>query len=88
MNHQESIESFREKLETEYEWPSLYTFKFIVPREKVDEVRVIFKNHDITEKESSKGKYISVTSKMMSESSQHIIDIYLEANKIEGLIAL
>lgn len=88
MSHQESIESFREKLETEYEWPSLYTFKFIVPKEKVDAVRIIFKNHEVTEKKSSQGKYVSVTSKIMSESSQHIIDIYLEANKIEGLIAL
>lgn len=88
MSHKESIDSFREKLENEYEWPSLYTFKFIVPKDKVEEVRQLFTNHDISEKASSKGNYVSLTSKIMSESSQHIIDIYIEANTIEGLIAL
>ncbi len=88
MSHKDSIESFREKLETEYEWPALYTFKFIVPKDQVANVRKLFTNHDIIEKESSKGNYVSVTSKIMSESSQHIIEIYIEANKIEGLIAL
>lgn len=88
MSHKESIDSFREKLENEYEWPALYTFKFIVPKDKVEEVRQLFINHDISEKASSKGNYVSLTSKIMSESSQHIIDIYIEANTIEGLIAL
>ncbi len=88
MSHKESIESFREKLENEYEWPALYTFKFIVPRQEVEKVRNLFTNHEVSEKASSKGNYVSVTSKIMSESSQHIIDIYIEANKIEGLIAL
>lgn len=88
MSHKESINSFREKLETEYEWPALYTFKFIVPSDKVKQVRELFPMNEVVEKASSKGNYISLTSKVMSESSQHIIDIYIEANKIEGLIAL
>ena len=88
MKHQESIESFRQKLETEYEWPALYTFKFIVPKEEASLVRKIFSNHDIVEKPSSKGNYVSLTCKIMAESSQQIIDIYIEANNINGLIAL
>ncbi len=86
--HKESIESFRNQLETEYEWPALYTFKFIVPQDKIEEVRALFKNHDVSERKSSKGSYISLTSRIMAESSDHIIDIYVAANNIEGIIAL
>lgn len=83
-----SIASFREKLDKEYEWPSLYTFKFIVPKDKAGEIRSLFQNHDIIEKPSSKGNYISLTSKVMAQSSDKIIEFYLEASKVEGVISL
>ncbi|MTI22162.1 DUF493 domain-containing protein [Fulvivirga sp. RKSG066] len=83
-----SIQSFKEKLDKEYEWPSLYTFKFIVPKGKEGEVKSLFNNHDVSEKQSSKGNYISVTAKIMAESSQKVIEYYIAANKIEGIIAL
>ena len=86
--HKDSIDSFRDKLENEYEWPALYTFKFIVPQDKIEDVRKLFANHDISERKSSKGSYISLTSRIMAESSDHIIDIYVAANEIEGIIAL
>ncbi|MEP2771167.1 MAG: DUF493 domain-containing protein [Fulvivirga sp.] len=84
----QSINSFKEKLEKEYDWPALYTFKFIVPKGQEDLVKNIFKNHEVSEKHSSKGNYISVTAKVMAESSEKIVDFYVEANKIEGVIAL
>lgn len=86
--HKDSIDSFREQLENEYEWPSLYTFKFIVPQDKIGEVRKLFEKHDISERKSSKGSYISLTSRIMAESSEQIIEIYVAANEIEGIIAL
>ncbi|MEJ2004341.1 MAG: DUF493 family protein [Cyclobacteriaceae bacterium] len=88
MSDKDSIESFRRQLENEYEWPALYTFKFIVPKERIDDVRALFVKHDTSERESSKGAYISLTSRVMAESSEHIIDIYIRANEIEGIIAL
>ncbi len=86
--HKESIESFRSQLENEYDWPALYTFKFIVPQDKIDEVRKLFEKHEISERKSSKGSYISLTSRIMAESSDQIIDMYVAANEIEGIIAL
>ena len=83
-----TTESFREKLENEYDWPSLYTFKFIVPEQKLDELKVIFEGHEITEKASSKGKYISLTSRVMAQSSDFIINTYIRASKIDGIISL
>ena len=84
----ESIESFREKLDKEYDWPALYTFKFIVPKERTPEVKKLFQNHDVIEKVSSNGNYVSITSKVMAQSSDYIIDVYLKANKVEGIISL
>lgn len=83
-----TIESFRDKLDQEYEWPSLYTFKFIVPEHSADEIRALFQKHDIVERPSSKGNYISLTSKVMVQSSDKVIEFYLEASKVEGVISL
>lgn len=85
---QPSIESFRQKLEDNYSWPSLYTFKFIVPKAQVQKVRDMFVNHNFSEKASKNGNYISVTAQIMADSSDTVIEFYLKANKIEGMIAL
>ena len=86
--HQDSIKSFKEKLDIEYQWPSLYTFKFIVPKGKEEIIKEIFIQHDVSEKASSKGNYISTTIKIMAHSSDIVIDYYIKASKIEGVIAL
>jgi len=81
-------DSLREKLDQHYSWPSLYTFKFIVPREKVMEVKRLFPKHESTEKNSKNGNYTSVTLQMMMPGSEAVIDVYNLVAKIEGLIAL
>jgi len=81
-------QSFKESLDQHYSWPALYTFKFIVPKEKVTVLRNLFPNHDVSEKESSGGKYISLTINMMAPSSDAVISVYESASGIEGLIAL
>jgi putative lipoic acid-binding regulatory protein len=83
-----NYESFREKLELEYTWPSAYTFKFIVPQGKEKKVRELFPGTDVTEKKSRKGNYISLTARLMADSSEAIIVIYKKAQYIEGIIAL
>ena len=83
-----NFDSFKEKLEHEYEWPSLYTFKFIVPREREEEVADLFPKVEVSKKESSGGKYISVTARLMANSSEAIIQVYEKAQHIKGLIAL
>jgi putative lipoic acid-binding regulatory protein len=82
------IESFREKLDQHYSWPSLYIFKFIVPHGKEDEVKKLFPKHRVTERQSNQGKYTSVTVEMMLPSSQAVIDVYVQASAIEGIVAL
>lgn len=80
--------SFRDKLDKVYVWPSLYVFKFIVPQQRVGEVKELFPNHTSTEKQSENGKYTSVTFNMMMPSSEAVINVYLKVRHIEGIIAL
>jgi hypothetical protein len=80
---------FREKLESFYAWPSLYTFKFIVPSGKEDLLRQLFPLHTTAgEKSSGKGNYISLTYQMMMPSSDSVIEVYKKAASIEGIVAL
>ena len=88
MSTEKEIASFKEKLEAVSEWPSLYMFKFIVPSEQQDEIKDIFENHEVLVKPSSKGKYVSLTIKMLANSAEQIIEKYLETNKVKGVIAL
>lgn len=82
------FDSFREKLEHEYEWPSLYTFKFIVPHGQEEAVTGLFPKVEVNKKKSSGGKYVSITAKLMANSSDAIINVYERAQHIKGLIAL
>ena len=81
-------ESLQKKLDEHYVWPALYTFKFIVPRDKVADVKQLFPLHESREKPSKNGNYVSVTLQMMAPGSEEIIAVYRRASAIEGLIAL
>ncbi|MBX2961698.1 MAG: DUF493 domain-containing protein [Cyclobacteriaceae bacterium] len=85
---QDSINLFRDKLDQHYQWPTLYTFKFIVPKGKEQLVKDLLPNHSVSEKASREGNYTSLTFQIMAQSSQVIIDIYQKASAIAGLIAL
>lgn len=83
-----SREEFRAILDQEHQWPGWYLFKFIVPRGKEDQVTALLPDAQTSIKASSKGKYRSVTAKMMMLSSQEVVDIYEKVGQIEGVIAL
>ncbi len=83
-----SFEDFKKKLDNEHKWPTTYMFKFVVPSNKIDELKAIFPEEPINVKESKNGKYSSFTMKKHIDSSDEVIEIYLKVRKIEGLIAL
>ena len=80
--------SFREKLDQHYAWPSLYLFKFIVPTGKEQEVKSLFPRHETSDKLSKNGNYTSITVQMMMPSTDAVIEVYEKASKIEGIVAL
>ena len=80
--------SFREKLDQHHTWPSVYLFKFIVPKGKESEVKRLFPDHTTSDRISKKGNYISVSIALTMPSSEAVIDVYERAAKIEGIVAL
>jgi putative lipoic acid-binding regulatory protein len=83
-----SFQPFRDRLEEEHSWPDEYMFKFIVPKEKEEELKKLFPALEFILKKSSRGNYISFTARVMIESTDQVIQIYEEAHKVKGLIAL
>lgn len=81
----------KKKLETDFSWPSVYLFKFIIPadNEKLAKTQSLFgAEAEISIKESSKGNYISLSARELMLSPDEVIQRYEEAEKIEGLMAL
>jgi hypothetical protein len=82
------INSFREKLDKHHAWPDLYIFKFIVPAGQAERVKKLFPLNTATEKVSSEGNYVSVTIQAMMHSSDAVVELYIKAAEIEGIVAL
>lgn len=82
------MNSFKEKLESQNDFPALYMFKFIVPSGKENEVANLLPNNEMKLKVSTKGTYVSATIKAMMPSSDAIIKVYQRASAIEGVISL
>jgi hypothetical protein len=82
------FDNFKVQLDQFYAWPALYTFKFIVPAGKEQELKALFHNHTTTERPSKKGNYTSVTIDVMAPNSESVVEFYKAATKIEGIVAL
>ena len=80
--------NFRELLDSESEWPSEYLFKFIAPKERLDDVKGLFGEEKLTVRASSQGNYLSVTAKVVVDSPEEVIAIYTAAGSIDGVISL
>ena len=85
---QEWINNFRIKLDEHHSWPTVYIFKFIVPKGKESELKNLFPMHTSTDKVSTQGNYISVTFQMMMPSSDAFLEVYERVSTIEGLMSL
>jgi hypothetical protein len=91
MNRDKEFENLHEQLNKEKSWPLVYMFKFIIPADNRKIALVESKFSDeaiITQKESTTGKYISITVKEVMLDANAIIDKYKEMEGIEGLMAL
>jgi len=80
----------REKLQ-DTKFPSLYMFKFIILNDislLAQVEKLTFDPTTISSKLSKNGKYISITIKEYKNSIDEIIDVYMKAEEIEGIISL
>jgi uncharacterized protein len=88
---EDDMDKFREKLIESMSFPSVYMFKFIIRSEhrNIALVSNLFGSEAvINTKESDKGKYTSVTAKVVVMSVDEIIEVYRKALKIKGIIFL
>lgn len=88
----EKYSKLLEQLTDGFDWPTVYMFKFIVPADnaKIAQVEGLFDSNEaeISIRNSSKGNFVSITAKEMMISPDKVIERYLEAEGIEGLISL
>ena len=83
--------NLKQKLEQQTEFPHIYMFKFIIPSDnkKLALAEALFgEAAQITTRQSSSNKFISITAKEMMLNADEIIAIYKNAEKIEGIISL
>lgn len=88
---EEELNNFKQKLIESTSFPTVYMYKFIISSEHRNIARVenLFEaGTDIHRKESSTGRYTSITAKMVVMHVDEIIDIYRRASAIEGVMFL
>ncbi len=89
---QEQFKGLKEKLDESTTFPAKYLYKFIVPanQSKAEEIEAIFNfgGAVIDTKDSKTGKYTSISILIEMQSSDQIIEKYLEVGKIKGVISL
>ena len=83
-----SQESFKELLHREYTWPAMFTFKFVVPQAKLDDLKALFPAASPKLRPSSNGKYISTTYMMIQSDPDQVLDTYAKASQVEKIIML
>lgn len=87
---EDKFDKLREQLEL-LEWPDVYLFKFIVPNhpEKIAQATALFdETSEIVMHPSSQGTYMSVSAKELMLDVDSIIQKYIRASQIEGIISL
>ncbi len=82
----------KEQLSETSAWPTDFLYKFIVPtdKDKIDQINKVFDNTGavIESKQSSKGKYTSVSITVNLKDPDEVIQKYKEVGLIEGVISL
>jgi len=84
----EWAEKFRRQPDECCRWPSLYTFKFILPKEQEAHLKGLFPFHDSIDKPSRNNRFLGVACQMMMPSAEAVIKVYRDAAQVKEIIAL
>ena len=72
----------------EISWPAVYIYKFIGIEQDINRIKYLFKSGEVSLKQSNKKKYVSLTARMMMLNPDDVINVYKDAAKVKGVIAL
>lgn len=87
MNAEES--RLMDVLDTTHQWPSIYSFKFIVPAVKGKELQdLIPEAEQVETRPSSGGKYTAYTFYCAMGSGREVLSVYSRVKSISGLVSL
>lgn len=76
-------------LDAAHKWPTIYSFKFIVPSTKAKELeKLIPEAQSVETRPSSEGKYTAYTFHCPMGSAREVLAIYARAKSIPGLVSL
>lgn len=81
-------QDFKKLLDNQYDWPADYLFKFIVNNEFKKELLITLGGHKAIEKPSSKGKYVSISARILMHNADEVMATYEKASKVKSVIAL
>lgn len=84
----EKYRTLKSKLEVFETWPHAYTFKFIVPGPRREELEALFEGFEYSIRPSRTGKYMSLTCVREMPDSDAVIEVYERVSEIEGSFAL
>jgi hypothetical protein len=79
---------FKALLDDQITWPDYYSFKFITKSVEKSLVIELLSDHSIEEKPSKSGKYTSITSRKILNSSDEVIAVYNKVSQVSGVITL
>jgi hypothetical protein len=91
MLSEEAQAKLRERLDQVHEWPSVYMFKFICEPDaaRIDRIVSLFPPEaEVLRRYSSGGKYLSLTVREVMMSADDVVQRYVKASDIEGVIVL
>ena len=83
------LERLKAILGDDEKFPLQYTFKFIVPVQRLSQILGLFPtDENIQTKPSSKGTYISVTVVKEVNNPEEVIKVYETVSVVEGVVSL
>ncbi|MCO4783996.1 MAG: DUF493 family protein [Candidatus Cloacimonetes bacterium] len=81
-------QSFIDILNKQYEFPTKFKFKFIVPKDQIDNFKDVFSQDKLSSKVSKKGNFTSFTIEKKVPSAQSIVEVYAMVSDLKGVISL
>lgn len=87
-NKPQSFEELQEVMNQTMVFPTLYQFKFIVPKDEVPTLLNYLEGMNPKETPSKNGNYISVSALSHFQTSDEIIAVYKKVSVIKGIISL
>ena len=88
---EERRDRLRKQLDAFHDWPSAFTFKFVLPNdpERIARLKGLFgAGATFAQRASRNGNYISFTIREVLPSAEHVFVRYESAGQIEGIMSL